>query len=281
MDPDILASQKKSEMLAAFWPRKISRHITRVLVRTPITPNQTTILWGVLSVLNSYTVYVALTGGWSVIPLIPVIYQFCFVLDCVDGEIARFKSLSNPIGGKLLDGICHRATEFALLATFGIAAYAKSPSWLAVAVGFLLVTGDAMYVFAYERRLSTLRQSGFKGHIRKTAEGTYSRGTRWSALSRRQQALTISGLFHYKSVYAVIALAYLPPDVFVAGLGAVGVYKHWKWLRLVQRTLTAVSTLQPPAGAETQAPAEARPEHGIEPAQSIAGRGVRLPGAGG
>ena len=42
MDQNILASQKHQEMLAAFWPRKVSRYITRLLVKTPITPNQTT-----------------------------------------------------------------------------------------------------------------------------------------------------------------------------------------------------------------------------------------------
>jgi phosphatidylglycerophosphate synthase len=274
MDPNILASQKKREMLAAFWPRKISRYITRVLVRTPITPNQTTVLWGTLSVLNSYTVYVALTGGWWLVPLIPIIYQFCFVLDCVDGEIARFKGMSNPVGGKLLDGICHRATEFALLATFGIAAYEKSGSWLAVSAALLLMAGDAMYVFAYERRLTTLRQSGFKGHIRKTEEGTYTRGMPWGALTRKQQLLTITGLFHYKSVYAVIGLSYFSPDVFVAGLAALAFYKHWKWVRLVHRTLSAVSALQP-AGPDAQPGADATPAERTEPARSVSGGAVR------
>jgi hypothetical protein len=163
----------------------------------------------------------------------------------VDGEVARFKKMSNPIGGKLLDGACHRATEFALLGTFGIAAYAKSGSLLAVFVALLLMSGDAMYVFAYERRLTTLRQGGFKGRIRTTAEGTYARGLPWSGLTRKQQVATITGLFHYKSVYAVIALSYLPTAIFVSGLGALALFKHWKWLRLVHRTLSDVATLQP------------------------------------
>jgi phosphatidylglycerophosphate synthase len=254
MDPNILTSQKHQEMLAAFWPRKVSRHITRVLVKTPITPNQTTVLWGILSVMNSYTVYHALRGSWAAIPLIPVIYQFCFVLDCVDGEIARYKNLISPIGGKLLDVVCHRATEFALLATFVVAAYAKQASWWVLAVGMLLVTGDAMYAFVYERRLTALRvQAGFKGQIRRTATGVYQRGARWSELTGGQQLATLTGLFHYKSVYAVIALSYFPPNVFVAGLGALAAYKHWKWLRLVQRTLAEVVRLQPRGAADPQA----------------------------
>ena len=244
MDPDILASQKRQEMLAAFWPRKVSRHITRMLVKTPITPNQTTVLWGAISVLNSYTVYRALTGDWIAILLVPVIYQFAFVLDCVDGEIARFKNMANPVGGKLLDGICHRATEFALLATFAVAAFTKSDSWLALPVALLLVTGDAMYVFAYERRMSALRvHLGFKGQMRSTPAGVYRRGMRWSELTQKQQLLTITGLFHYKSVYAVIVLSYLSPEVFLAGLAALALFKHAKWVLLVKRTLRQITEL--------------------------------------
>lgn len=243
MDPDILASQKHQDMLAAFWPRKISRHITRVLVRTPITPNQTTVLWGVISVLNSYTVYRALTGTWTAILLVPVIYQFAFVLDCVDGEIARFKNMSNPIGGKLLDGICHRATEFALLATFVVAA-SISGSWLALPIGMLLLTGDAMHIFVYERRLTALRvQAGFKGQMRRTPAGVYQRGARFRDLTRKQQLMTITGLFHYKSVYAVFALSYVRPELLLAGLAALAVYKHTKWILLVGETLNTVTAL--------------------------------------
>jgi len=258
MQPDILASQKAREMLAAFWPRKVSRYITRVLVKTPITPNQTTVLWGVIDVMNCYLVYLAMTGQWWVIPVIPLVFQFAFVLDCVDGEIARYKNLVNPVGGKLLDGICHRATEFALLATFGVAAYVHTGSAWALIAGLVLATGDGMYVFVYERRLSALRQAGYQGHIRQSSsEGVYYRGTPFADLTRKQQIATITGLFHYKSVYAVIALSYLPPTIFVAGLAALGVYKHSKWMLLAARTLSRITSMTASSTDAAAVPAEA------------------------
>jgi phosphatidylglycerophosphate synthase len=214
------------------------------------------VLWGVFSVLNSYTVYLALTGRLWAIPLVPVIYQFCFILDCVDGEIARYKNMTNPIGGKLLDGVCHRATEFALLATFAVAAYTASGSWLVLPIGLLLLAGDAMYVFVYERRLTALRvQAGFKGQMRRTASGVYQRGMPWSALTRKQQLDTLTGLFHYKSVYAVIAISYLPAVWFLAGLVALALYKHGKWILLVRDTLRMVARLSAEAAAAAPAPA--------------------------
>jgi phosphatidylglycerophosphate synthase len=257
MNPDILASQKHQEMLAAFWPRKVSRYVTAALVKTPITPNQTTVLWGAISVANCWLVYLALAGHYAIIPLIPIVYQVAFVLDCVDGEIARYKNMVNPIGGKLLDGICHRATEFSLLATFAIAAYAVDSSLWAIIVGLFLLLGDAMYVFVYERRLTALRvQAGLKGQMRRTAAGVYQRGMRWRELTRRQQRETITGLVHHKSVYAVIALSYLPPSVFITGLAALAAYKHVKWVRLVQQTLVTVANLAPASSDTPEMTAE-------------------------
>jgi phosphatidylglycerophosphate synthase len=40
-------------------------------------------------VLNSGLVYPAMVGQWHWSPLIPLVYDLAFVLDCVDGEIAR------------------------------------------------------------------------------------------------------------------------------------------------------------------------------------------------
>src|SRR5687768_13529110 len=111
MDPHIVASQKRYDMMSAFWPRRLSPYITALLIRTPITANQTTMLCGAISVANSGLVYLALTGHYLVIPLVPLVYVFTFTLDCVDGEIARYRNTANPVGGKILDGVCHRATE--------------------------------------------------------------------------------------------------------------------------------------------------------------------------
>lgn len=260
MDAKVLDSQKHQERLAAFWPRKVSRYITSVLVRTPITPNQVTILWGVISALNSVVVYLALTGWRELIPLIPLIYLLSIVLDSVDGEVARFKNMANPIGGKLLDGLCHRATEFSLLAAYAAAAYAIGGTPVAVAVGLLLLTGDAMFIYVYERRLITLRlQAGFKGHVRFSADRVYNRGARWRELTRKQQIGTLVGLFNYRSVYAVLVLSYMPPDLFVGGLAALGLYKHYKWLVLARGTLKVVADLpkDTPAAAPSAVPAEA------------------------
>lgn len=238
MDTQAIESQKHRDVIAAFWPRKLSRHITPLLLKTPITANQTTVLWGAISAMNSYVVYRVIVGDLVLLPVIPLVYILTYVLDCVDGEIARGRRLANPVGGKLLDGVCHRTTEYSLLAAYvcGAARLVDSP-WV-LPIGLLLVSGEAMYTYAYERRLTTLRVNiGFTGLVSSKAENMYERGERWRDLSWHRRIATFKGQVHYKSIYAVILVAYLSGLALVAGLALLGLYKHVSWIRLIVRTL--------------------------------------------
>jgi hypothetical protein len=80
---------------------------------------------------------------------------------------------------------------------------------------------------------------------------------RWRDLTPKQQTLSIVELVHYKSVYAVVAISYLPPRLFLAGLIALALYKHWKWIRLLRDALRQVSRLTADAAASRGA---AQPE---------------------
>jgi phosphatidylglycerophosphate synthase len=251
MDPRILESQKHRDVLAAFWPRILSKHITALLVRTPITPNQTTILWGVISALNSYVVYRVMIGEYVWLPVIPAVYVLTYVLDCVDGEIARVRDMANPVGGKLLDGICHRVTEYSLLAAYVCAAAELSDSPWVLPIGLLLVSGEAMYTYAYERRLTAMRVDiGFTGLVSHAGENMYQRGERWADLSTRRKIATFKGQIHYKSIYPIIALSYVSATALLGGLGLLAAYKHFAWMRLISRTLTAARRAQQKAETE-------------------------------
>lgn len=260
MDARILESQKHRDVLAAFWARKVSRRLTALLVKTPITPNQTTVLWGVISAMNSYVIYRVLIGEYYLLPIVPLVYILTYVLDCVDGEIARVNNLANPVGGKLLDGICHRATEYSLLAAYvSAAAYLSGSPW-ALPIGLLLLSGEAMFTYAYERRMTTLRVDvGFTGLLSQSDSGMYKRGERWRDLSFGRKIATIRGQVHYKSVYAVVLLSYLSPAALLAGLALLGAYKHVVWIRLIARTLAAVAASKTPAPAPAAAAPDAMP----------------------
>jgi phosphatidylglycerophosphate synthase len=237
----IRRSQKPRDMLPAFFPRKVSPWLTAWLLRTGATPHQVTVLWGVVSVATSGLVYLALTGRWWLVGLVFLSFVLAFTLDCCDGEIARFRGLSDPVGGKLLDGICHRATEYALLCVYCLAAARLTGHPSVLAVALVLLSGEAMLTFAYERRLSTLRvHLGYQGQIQRSAVTSYERGQRWRDLTPRQRVATVTGLIHYKSVYAMTALTWISGEALLGGLAVLAVWKHVSWLHLVWRTMKTI-----------------------------------------
>jgi phosphatidylglycerophosphate synthase len=245
----IRRSQKQQDMLAAFFPRKVSPWITAWLLRTGVTPHQVTVLWGVISVATSWLVYLALVAHWWLVGVVFCIFLLALTLDCCDGELARVRGIADPVGGKLLDGICHRATEYALLSVYCLAAARLTGHAWVLAIAVMLLSGEAMLTYAYERRLSTLRvHLGYQGQIRRSAITSYARGQRWGDLTLRQRVGTITGLLHYKSVYAMAALAWISGEALLAGVAALAAWKHISWLRLVWRTM---QTIREHAAAES------------------------------
>jgi phosphatidylglycerophosphate synthase len=96
--------------------RPLARRVVALLVRTPITPNQVTLLSGFVGVLGG----IALFGGaehraWLV--LSGVLLFVSVVLDCCDGQLARAKQISSTTGA-ILDGLA----DYAVGVTFGIGA---------------------------------------------------------------------------------------------------------------------------------------------------------------
>ena len=240
MDQRIIESQKPRDVLTAFWARRVSRHITALLLKTPITPNQTTVLWGVINAMNSYVIYRVIVGDYWLLPVVLGVYLLTYVLDCVDGEIARFRQMANPVGGKLIDGICHRFTEYSLLAAYVVGASTLTASPWVLPVGLALLSGEAMYTYSYERRIAILRVDlGFKGFIQARPETMYMRGDRFRDFSWRQKIQTLRPLIQYKSAYAVIAVAAISGVALLVGLSLLAAYKHLSWVRLIARTLEA------------------------------------------
>jgi phosphatidylglycerophosphate synthase len=253
--------QKHRDVLAAFWPRKLSVHLTSFLLKTPLTPNQVTVIWGAISAMNSYLVYRVLLGDYLLLPVVPLVYVFTYVLDCVDGEIARARQLSNPVGGKLLDGVCHRATEYSLLAAYVLAADHLTASPFVLPVGLFLLAGEAMHTYAYERRLSTLRVNmGYTGLLKATSDNMYHRGESWQSLSLKKKIGTVKGQLQYKSIYAAVAVCNLSAIAFLAGLALLAAYKHVTWIRLIARTLASTSTSAKPVDTEKIQPSRSTAE---------------------
>ena len=121
--------------------RRASPYLTRLLLRTPITPNGVT--W--LMLLSG----VAAAGVLCLPGLLPAVAAFLLIqlqilLDCSDGELARWRNVRSTTG-IYLDRIAHWTTETALPIALGIRA--EEPTLgLVVAVLVLLIKGESALV---------------------------------------------------------------------------------------------------------------------------------------
>lgn len=98
--------------------RELSLRCDPYLVNTRITPNQLTYLMVVAGVLAGAALLVpGLTGAL----LGALLIQLYLLLDCVDGEVARWRGQTS-ITGVYLDRVGHYLSEAALLVGFGVRA---------------------------------------------------------------------------------------------------------------------------------------------------------------
>ena len=88
--------------------RKISTRISRLLVRTPVTPNQISIATMLLSFLATW--FIA-SGDYFRLALGGLLFQFASILDGCDGEVAKLKFL-NSRSGEWLDTLADNVSYF-------------------------------------------------------------------------------------------------------------------------------------------------------------------------
>ncbi|MFB3135554.1 MAG: NTP transferase domain-containing protein [Rhodospirillales bacterium] len=118
--------------------RPISRWLTRYLVRTPLTPDQVSVISWVMSTIAAGLLAV---GGYPALAAGGVMAQLASIVDGCDGEIARLKGLQSDFGG-WFDAILDRYADAFLL--FGLMwhAFASTGARLSLAVGFAAIVGS-------------------------------------------------------------------------------------------------------------------------------------------
>jgi phosphatidylglycerophosphate synthase len=110
-------------MVAKFLNRPISRVITRLLLKLPITPNA----WTVLIFAPALVAFVFLVrGDYTGFLVGTAIFQLINILDGCDGEIARAKYLDSE-RGRHLDALCDFVANLIFVLCLGIGLF-RQPS---------------------------------------------------------------------------------------------------------------------------------------------------------
>ncbi|MFF1839586.1 CDP-alcohol phosphatidyltransferase family protein [Streptomyces sp. NPDC058231] len=239
--PEGVKDRRSGEHWAGrMYMREISLHIDRYLVNTKITPNQLTYLMTVCGVLSAPALLVPGIAG-AVLGVVMV--QLYLLLDCIDGEIARWKKQFS-LGGVYLDRVGAYLCDAAVLVGFGLRAADLwghgRIDWLWAFLGTLAALG-AVLIKAETDLVGVARHQGGLPPVKEAASEPRSSGL---ALARRAAgALKFHRLvLGIEASLLILVLAVLDAvrgDLFFSRLGVAVL----AGIALVQTLLHLVSVL--------------------------------------
>lgn len=131
--------KKETVWYAKYFIRKVSIYITWLLVQTPLSANQATVIQALLGLAGA--VFLAFGGlSWAIPALLLI--QLGYIFDCVDGEIARFRK-KPTVNGIFLDSLNHAIViPFMFLGLAVFSYFLVNKIWV-VLVGMLLAVVSA------------------------------------------------------------------------------------------------------------------------------------------
>jgi phosphatidylglycerophosphate synthase len=114
----LLARPGAEHWAGRLYMRRLSPYVTRVLVATPISANGVTWLMVATGLLAALAL--SFPGLFAAVAA-ALLAQLWLLLDCCDGEVARWRRTFSPTG-IYLDHISHYSADAALLAALGVRA---------------------------------------------------------------------------------------------------------------------------------------------------------------
>ena len=154
---DIYRQSKKKR--DNFWTEWISRPPAAVLVwmlkGTSVTPNQVSFL--AISVAAGGCATLIFWRTWLGLVVAGLLLQLAYVIDCVDGQLARLKSMASPVGA-LLDFMLDEVKAFLVIGSAATRLFLQSPNategakWLLIGLGGLFVAATGITLTTFMRR---------------------------------------------------------------------------------------------------------------------------------
>lgn len=137
--PEVRTRANAEHWVAHLYLRDLSPYVTWVLLKTPISANGVT----ALMIFTGWATAAALLipGIWGPV-LALVLGQLQMLIDCCDGEVARWRKTKSP-AGHFLDAVGHYTTEALIplalgLRAAGFADNSRPLDWMWVALGAFL-----------------------------------------------------------------------------------------------------------------------------------------------
>ncbi len=234
--PEAVVGRVSGEHWAGrLYQRRVSIFITRALVPTRVTPNAVT--WTMLVTGPLAALAMSVPHLWGPLVAFAVI-QVQGTLDCVDGELARWRDQRGP-SGIYLDRIGHYVTDGCLAVGVGVHAdggLGAIGGWtaLGLAAGFLILVTKAETDLVHVARV----QSG-RAPIADTAEVARPR----AGLLRRLRRIAASFPFNRALLALEMTLLALTAAAVDASRGGLGATRVLDVVLLVVAVLVVVGHL--------------------------------------
>lgn len=194
-----------------FWNKFVARPLAAVVIvplaRTSVTPNQITLV--TLPVFLAGAALIAFRPGWGALLAGVGILELSYVLDCADGQLARLKGTSSPVGAHL-DFLMDELKAFALVAGVAVRLWqpAHEARWLLEGLGALVAVAGAISLTTFMRRPEYAAATG--AAVSK-GTGDYGEGFAAAAPARRSPLALVEAVgrfvVHYPSYLVYVAIA--------------------------------------------------------------------------
>lgn len=138
-----------------FWTEWVSRPPAAVLVyflrNTRITPNQ--VSFAAIAIALGGAAALIFWRTWLGLGVAGALLQLAYVVDCVDGQLARLTQQTSPAGA-LLDFLLDEIKAYALLAASAVRLYLQSndPFFLLLGLGVLFAAACGITLTTFTRR---------------------------------------------------------------------------------------------------------------------------------
>jgi hypothetical protein len=212
--PSVRSRAAAEHWVAHAYLRDISPYVTRILLRAGFSAN------GVTWLMIIAAAGAAVATAWPVLIgaiLAVILVQLQMLLDCCDGEVARWRQTSSPVG-VYLDRVGHYVAECGIAVALGIRATGQlQASGIWISAGLLLgllvalnkVENDLVHV---ARHYSGLPQMVDADDVRSP------RGGLLRTIRRLARLIPFHRVFHSVELSILVLIAAIV-DLFVAGAG--------------------------------------------------------------
>lgn len=157
-----MANRANDGFYSVFFLRKFSKLLTWLAVKVKATPNQVTLI---SFAIGLYSAFCFTQGSFSQTLLGAVLLQISIIVDCVDGELARYTRKFSKLGA-WLDAVTDRVKEYMVFLGLAIGAEKSGEDlWIPALVMMLIQTFRHLSDYNFARSVKLRAESQFLAPI--------------------------------------------------------------------------------------------------------------------